>query len=185
LLAFLLAAVAISAIAAFTDYKTGQIPNWLTLGGIVVGVVGHVAHGWVAANATTGLSEGAFAIAGLLFCSFAPGLLYWKGGMGGGDLKLFAAIGALCQPMLGIEIQMYALVIAAVVAPARLAYEGKLFRVLGASFSLVFNPLRRAENRRAVPVETMTWFRLGPAIFGGAVTTLAIHGYAVLSRYSP
>ena len=76
------------------------------------------------------------------------------------------------------------MLVAAVVAPARLAYEGKLFRVLGASLSLVFNPLRRAENRRPVPVETLTWFRLGPAIFGGAVTTLAIHAYAVLSPYS-
>jgi prepilin peptidase CpaA len=182
LLAFLVAAVAMSAIAAVADYRTGRIPNWLTLGGIVVGVVGHVAYGWIAVNRGTGLSNGAFAVAGLLFCSLAPGVLYWKGGMGGGDLKLFAAIGALAHPMLGIEAQMYSFLVAAVIAPARLAYEGKLFSVLGASLSLLLNPMRRAENRRALPAETMTWFRLGPAIFVGTLATLVIHGYALSRR---
>lgn len=171
-----------SAIAAVADYRTGRIPNWLTLGGILVGVVGHVVYGWIAVDRTTGLSNGAFAVAGLLFCSLAPGLLYWKGGMGGGDLKLFAAIGALSHPMLGIEAQMYSFLIAAVIAPARLAYEGKLFAVLGASLALLLNPLRRAEKRRVLPEETLTWFRLGPAIFAGTLTTLVIHGYALSLR---
>ena len=109
MLTFLLVAVAVSAIAAIVDYRTGQIPNWLTLGGIVAGVVGHLVHGWVTRDLRTGLIEAAFAVAGLLFCSIAPAILYVKGGMGGGDLKLYAAIGALCQPMLGIEAQMYSM----------------------------------------------------------------------------
>jgi prepilin peptidase CpaA len=182
LLTFLLAAVAASAIAAFADYRTGEIPNWLTLGGIVAGVLGHFVYGWALGGFGSGLTEAAFALGGLLFCSIAPGILYWKGGMGGGDLKLYAAIGALCQPMLGIEVQMYSLVIAAIVAPARLAYEGKLFRVLASSFALLLNPLRRADKRREVPAETLTWFRLGPAIFGGTLVALVIRSYALLSR---
>jgi prepilin peptidase CpaA len=182
LLAFLLAAVAISAIAAIVDYRTGQIPNWLTLGGILAGLVGHLVHGWAIAGLRAGLIEAAFSLGGLLFCSVAPAILYMKGGMGGGDLKLYAAIGALCQPMLGIEAQMYSMIIAAIVAPARLAYQGKLFRVLGRSFSLLLNPLRPAAKRREVPLEALTWFRLGPAIFGGTVVTLLIHAYALLPR---
>jgi prepilin peptidase CpaA len=182
LLTFLLAAVAASAIAAIVDYRTGQIPNWLTLGGIVAGVVGHLAQGWVSEGARAGLVEAGFAVGGLVFCSLAPAVLYVKGGMGGGDLKLYAAIGALCQPMLGIEAQMYSLVIAAIVAPARLAYEGKLFRVLGRSLTLLVNPLRPAVRRHEVPVEALTWFRLGPAIFGGTLVTLVIHGFALLPR---
>jgi prepilin peptidase CpaA len=182
LLTFLLAAVAASAIAAIVDYRTGQIPNWLTLGGIVAGVVGHLVHGWAIQGVRAGLVEAAFAVAGALFCSLAPAVLYVKGGMGGGDLKLYAAIGALCQPMLGIEAQMYSLVIAAIVAPARLAYEGKLFRVLGRSFTLLLNPLRPAAKRREVPAEALTWFRLGPAIFGGTLVTLVMRGYALLPR---
>jgi hypothetical protein len=73
---------------------------------------------------------------------------------------------------------MYSFLVAAVLAPARLAYEGKLFSVLRASFSLLLNPLRPADKRKALPEETMTWFRLGPAIFAGTLATLVIHGYA-------
>jgi prepilin peptidase CpaA len=181
-LTFLIAAVAVSAIAAIVDYRTGQIPNWLTLGGIVAGVVGHFVHGWVTRDIRTGLVEAAFAVGGLVFCSIAPAVLYVKGGMGGGDLKLYAALGALCQPMLGIEAQMYSMIIAAIVAPARLAYQGKLFRVLGRSFALMLNPLRPAAKRREVPLEALTWFRLGPAIFGGTAVTLMIHGFALMPR---
>lgn len=175
---FLLAAVAMSAIAAVFDFRTGLIPNWVTLGGVVVGVVGHALYGWKAATFQVGLQEAGFALGGMVFCSIAPGLLYYKGGLGGGDLKLYAAIGALCQPMLGIEVQMYSLLVAAIAAPAKLAYEGRLFRVLGQTLSLVFNPLRSANKRRPVPRETLTWFRMGPSIFVGGAVTLLIHSYS-------
>jgi prepilin peptidase CpaA len=99
--------------------------------------------------------------------------------MGGGDLKLFAAIGALCHPMLGIEIQMYSLVSAAVAALARLAYQGQLFRTLGGSLALLLNPFRSPGQRREPPAEAMVWFRMGPAIFAGALLTLLIHIYAL------
>lgn len=176
---FLLAAVALTAVAGAVDYKTGTIPNWLTLGGIVLGVVAHVAHGWGVRNFQAGLYEGAFSLAGVLFCSFAPAVMFWKGGMGGGDLKLFAAIGALVHPMFGIEIQMYALVVAAVVSLARLAYEGRLLRVLGGALALLLNPFRAPEKRRVAPAETMVWFRLGPAIFAASLLVLGVHVYEV------
>jgi prepilin peptidase CpaA len=116
------------------------------------------------------------ALAGVIVCSLAPGLLFWKGAMGGGDLKLFAAIGAMCQPLIGLEAEMYAFVVAAVLAPARMAYEGRLLEVLKNSLSLFLNPLRSREKRREIPPEMMTWFRLGPAVFVG--TALA-HWYAL------
>ncbi|HWA74344.1 MAG TPA: A24 family peptidase [Polyangiaceae bacterium] len=177
MLAFLLAAVALSAVAGVVDYKTGTIPNWLTLGGIVLGVLGHIVYGWSVVDFRAGLLEGAFSVAGIVFCSLAPAVMFWKGGMGGGDLKLFAALGALLHPMLGIEIQMYALVIAAVVAQARLAYEGRLFRVLGGSLAMLFNPLRSPEKRSAAPAEAMVWFRLGPAIFAASLLVLGVHAF--------
>lgn len=175
---FLLIAIALSAIAAIVDYRTGLIPNWLTLGGLAIGVVGHLAYGWALVDFRTGLYEGAFSLGGILFCSLAPAVMYWKGGMGGGDLKLFAAIGALCHPLLGIEIQMYSLVVAAVVAQARLAYEGRLLRVLGGSAAMLLNPFRSKEKRRAPPAEGMVWFRLGPAILAGSLLAFAVHALA-------
>jgi prepilin peptidase CpaA len=177
-LPFLIAAVALSAITAITDLRTGRIPNSLTLGGIVLGVLGHTIRDCWVGGLQAGLQAGAVSIGGLLLCSLAPAFMYWKGGMGGGDLKLYAAIGALCLPMLGIEAQMYSLVVAAIAAPARLAYEGRLFRVLGGSLALLFNPLRPRDQRRPIPEEAMTWFRLGPAIFAGTALTLVVHAYA-------
>jgi prepilin peptidase CpaA len=139
--------------------------------------VGHFVFGWVFFDFSEGAYECGTAIAGAVLCSLAPGLMYWKGGMGGGDLKLFAALGALCQPMIGIEAEMYAFVAAALIAPARLAYEGRLFAVLKNSFALLLNPLRSAKNKRVVPPEMMTWFRLGPAVFVGMLATLVVHSY--------
>jgi prepilin peptidase CpaA len=172
---FLMAATLVAAIAAFTDFRTGHIPNWITFPAIIGGIVGHLLYGWIYFDFREGLIEGATAIAGVVLCSLAPGLMYWKGGMGGGDLKLFAALGALCQPMIGIEAEMYAFVVAALIAPARLAYQGRLFGVLKNSFALLLNPLRSAKNKREVPPEMMTWFRLGPAIFVGMLVTLVAH----------
>jgi hypothetical protein len=93
---------------------------------------------------------------------------------------MFAADGALCHPMLGIEAQLYSMVIAAVIAPARLAYEGKLFSVLSRSLAVVINPLRPKAKRRQLPGEALTWFRLGPAIFLGTVTVTAANLFTVL-----
>ncbi len=174
MLLFLMAAVVLTALAAVSDHRTGRIPNWLTLGGLCAALVGHLGHGWLTGGVTFGLIQLGFSVAGALFCSLAPAILFVKGGMGGGDLKLFAALGALCHPMLGIEAQLYSLLIAAVVAPARLAYDGKLWSVLGRSLSLLLNPFRSRERRQSPPAEVLTWFRLGPAIFlGTLVTTLS------------
>lgn len=176
MLSFLMVAALISAIAAITDLKSGRIPNWLTFAGVVSGIAGHVLQGWYHAGWQTGLHEGVDAFAGLLLCTVAPAVCYWKGAMGGGDLKLFAALGALCQPTFGIECQFYALAIAGIVAPVRLAYRGTLLRVLIGSFWIVANPLLPAARRRRLPVEAMTWFRLGPAIWAGSLVVLTLHG---------
>jgi prepilin peptidase CpaA len=177
MLVFLMAATLVAAIAAFTDYRTGHIPNWITFPALLGGIFGHWIYGWVVLGFNDGAIEGLTAIAGAALCSLAPGLMYWKGGMGGGDLKLFAALGALCQPMIGIEAEMYAFVVAALIAPAKLAYQGRLFAVLKNSLALFLNPLRSAKNKREVPPEVMTWFRLGPAVFVGMLATLVVHSY--------
>lgn len=178
---FVLIAVVVSGVAAWTDWRTGLIPNWLTFGAMLLGVVGHFGVGVWLAGFRAGAVEAGVALAGLLFCALAPSLMFVKGAMGGGDVKLFAAIGALCQPLLGIEAEMYGLVVAAVIAPAQLAYRGELLRVLGNSFALIANPLRAAANRRALPPEMMSWFRLGPAIFLGTILLIVVHGYELIA----
>ena len=88
-----LAAVVI--VAAITDLRTGRIYNWLVYPAIALGLALGAAGG-----AMDGGSDGA--LAGLkdhaLGAGFAFGVLvlcFAIGGMGGGDVKLMAAVGAL------------------------------------------------------------------------------------------
>jgi prepilin peptidase CpaA len=78
------------AIATFTDIRSYRIPNWLVLPFLVAGVVvSGWTHGWRGVEQSVlGIGLGA-AILGL-FC--------WMGGMGMGDLKLCAAVGAWIGP---------------------------------------------------------------------------------------
>jgi prepilin peptidase CpaA len=176
MLYFLIAAAAVAGVAAWTDGRTGNIPNWLTLGALAAGLLGHFVMGFVyGAGWRSALASVGFSVAGALLCGLVPAFMYWKGAIGGGDIKLFAAIGAICQPMVGLEMETYAFIAAALIAPAKLAYQGLLWRTLTQSFGLVVNPFRKPENRKETPAEMMTWFRLGPAIFLGAATTVLLH----------
>jgi prepilin peptidase CpaA len=173
---FLLAAAVVAGVAAWTDSRTGHIPNWLTLGTLGVALVSHLVAGWVLDNGWRGGLWGlGSSAAGSALCLVVPAFMYWRGAIGGGDVKLFAAIGALCLPMVGLEVEVYAFVAAALIAPARLAYNGVLFRTLGSSLALLINPFRKPANRRELPAEMRTWFRLGPAIFLAAAMTVFLH----------
>jgi prepilin peptidase CpaA len=176
MLPFLIAAAAVSGVAALTDAVTGRIPNWLTWGALAGALLWHFAYGWHFAQvAQAGLFELAKAFGGMLLCAAAPVFLYWKRAIGGGDVKLFAAIGALCLPLAGLEMMTYAFIAATIMAGAKLAYQGVLLQTFGRSFTLVANPFRKAENRKELPAEMMTWFRMGPAIFAGALVTVVLH----------
>jgi prepilin peptidase CpaA len=173
---FLVAAVVVALVAAYTDWKTGEIPNWLTFGTLGVAPIAHVVRALTAGVDTkTALMEGAFSICGALLCGLVPMMLYSKDAIGGGDVKLFAALGALCRPMIGVEAEMYGFFAAALIAPARLAYEGKLFRTLKNAALLMVNPFLPKDKKHAIEQEMMTWFRMGPAIFVGMVITAFLH----------
>ena len=73
-------------ITAFTELKEQRIPNWVTLGGLGIGLL----LGYFPGGISLGASFGGFLVGfGFLF------LFYMFGGMGGGDVKLMGAVGAL------------------------------------------------------------------------------------------
>ena len=76
--------------AGVYDLRTRKIPNWLNLSGIVLGLGLNTlfAHG-------PGVS---LAVCGLLFSLAVYVPLYLMRGMGAGDVKLMAAVGALAGP---------------------------------------------------------------------------------------
>lgn len=79
------------AIATFTDLRSRRIPNWLVLPFMLAGIC---LSAWLDGWHGIGKSLGGLAVGALLF-----GILWILGGMGMGDLKLCAAIGAWIGPM--------------------------------------------------------------------------------------
>jgi prepilin peptidase CpaA len=78
------------AVATFTDLRNRRIPNWLVLPFLVVGIATSTwLHGW------HGLGQ---SFSGLGLGLLLYGFLFWMGGMGAGDVKLAAAIGAWIGP---------------------------------------------------------------------------------------
>lgn len=78
------------AVATYTDLRSRRIPNWLVLPFMAAGIaVSGWQHGWHG----IGQSFAGLGLGALLF-----GILCWMGGMGMGDVKLCAAIGAWIGP---------------------------------------------------------------------------------------
>jgi len=78
------------AVATFTDLRSRRIPNWLVVPFLVIGIsVSGWLHGW------HGLGQ---SFEGLGLGLLIYGFLFWMGGMGAGDVKLCAAIGAWIGP---------------------------------------------------------------------------------------
>jgi prepilin peptidase CpaA len=82
--------VIVLAVATFTDLRSRRIPNWLVLPFLPLGIaVSAWFHGW---HGVLQSLEGA-GLGVLIY-----GILYLKFGMGAGDVKLCAAIGAWIGP---------------------------------------------------------------------------------------
>ena len=120
------AVVVIALTAALCDVKTRRIPNALTLGAAGVALAVHVfSNGWSGLLlAASGWAAG--------FALFFP--VFVLGGMGAGDVKLLAAIGAWLGPWGALWTALYAALagglMALVVSLAR-GYTGTAFRNLG------------------------------------------------------
>jgi prepilin peptidase CpaA len=137
-------------------------------------------HGILAGRA--GIIE---SLLGLLAGAAVPAILYRSTqgqAIGGGDIKLFAALGALLGPMRGLEVQLGAFGALALFAIVALAYRGQLLRVLLNTVQLATNPLLPRKWRHPVSTASMTEFRMGPAI---AVAVIANSCLAYFHRLVP
>jgi prepilin peptidase CpaA len=92
--------VVVLTIATFTDLRSRRIPNWLVFPFLLVGIVSSPWrfdwHGSAHGFAWHGVGQ-CFAGLGLGFLVY--GVMFFMGGMGAGDVKLCAAIGAWIGPM--------------------------------------------------------------------------------------
>ncbi len=90
----------VALIAAVTDIRARIIPNWLVVTGLVAGFgLNTILYGW------QGLGSSALGF-GLALLIYVP--LFVLRAMGGGDVKLMAAIGCMVGPRNWFEIFIYA-----------------------------------------------------------------------------
>lgn len=162
-------ALGVAIAAAVTDWRRGKIPNWLTLPPLFVAPLGY----GLALGAEPALrSVWAAALSG-----FVPYLLFRRGVMGGGDVKLLAALGAMTGFDLvgGIEIQLIAVAAAMLIAFAALAWEGSLLRTIADAFLQVAKPILPARWRRTPCDALHKRVHLGGAILFATAVFVSPH----------
>jgi len=152
--------LALTALAALTDSRTGLIPNWLTLPSLALAPLAQL------------IAVGPGACGGALLaacaCALVPSLLFGLDAIGGGDVKLFAALGALGGTAVGLEIQLLGYALASVWALCGLAYRGALWATLLRALALLVRPLRRTQPALAA----MHGVRLGVPVLAAAALAL-------------
>jgi prepilin peptidase CpaA len=153
--------IVVALLAAIVDARTGHIPNWLTLGALVIAPVLAFARG--------GLAMAGMSLLGAVICGIGPLVAFFRGGLGGGDVKLLAAIGALLGPRYGLDAEVCGFVIGALYVPARLAWQGRLGETITGLLRTLKNPFVAKSARVELPETLRMKIRLGPAIFTGTL----------------
>ena len=168
-------ALVVASAAAWCDWRTGEIPNWLTLPPIAVSPL---VYGFA-----FGIELALHSFTAALLSALVPYLLFRRGAMGGGDVKLFGALGAVTgfDLLVGIEIQLTALVVAMVAACGALAWNGVLLRTLGNALAQAFHPVLPARLRQGRCAALSTRVRMGGAIL---VATAILTGPYLASAWS-
>lgn len=114
--------------ASWTDLRSRRIPNWLTMGGVIAGLVIRV---WMGPGpALSGLLGVALAL--LLALPF-----FVAGVLGGGDAKLLMAVGAFMGPGDLASASLVIALIGGLVALVEAARRGVLLPTLMACGSLI------------------------------------------------
>lgn len=120
--AYAAAAMSCATVAAIWDVKSRRIPNMLTVPCFLGGLLLHYcAQGW----AGLGSAAAAGAIAFVLFLLF-----FLAGGMGGGDVKLMAAIGSLVGLHLVANVMVATALVGGVLAVAAAMSRGQVGSML-------------------------------------------------------
>jgi prepilin peptidase CpaA len=110
----------LSVVMAAGDWRSRRIPNYLTFGGALAGVVFQTAvFGW------PGLAQ---ALLGLLLGLGLLLLPYVLGGMGAGDVKALAALGAWLGPKGVFSVFCYMALAGGIMSLGVLLWKGDLWR---------------------------------------------------------
>ncbi len=111
------------------DLRTRRIPNGLTLGAAALALAFHAIDGGLGG---VGTSVAGWLVGGALLVP-----LFWLGGMGGGDVKLLAALGAWVGPGEVFWVALYSAIAGGVLAVSLALARGYLVRACRNLWALV------------------------------------------------
>jgi prepilin peptidase CpaA len=120
----------LAGVAAYTDWRWRRIPNWLTVGALA------------GAFAIRGPADFRAAAMGLALALAVTLPLFALRGLGGGDVKLMAAAGAIAGPGAFLELFVLNAVLGGVAALAALVGRGRWTRT-GRNIGRIFGSLAR------------------------------------------
>lgn len=160
-----------TAVAAAWDWKTGRIPKYLYLPLVAAGPA--IALAVYGVTSRTGLLS---SFLGICLCGLVPFVAHRQDpdGMGGGDVALFAAVGGLLGPWVGIEAEFYSMVAASIGAVVVLSYKRQLLTAFSNLFFLAFNRILPQKWRREVTPALRTQLKVGPYIFIGTAVAVVL-----------
>jgi prepilin peptidase CpaA len=153
------------AIVTFTDLRSRRIPNWVVLPFLVAGVV---VSGWMHGWSGMGQSVAGMALGGILF-----GVLCWMGGMGMGDVKLAAAIGAWIGPSQLLTALVLTGIVGGIMALCWAAWSGFLGELFAGAGDLVFGLKKRGLRPHPELILNNPLTRKMPYVPAIAIGTLA------------
>ncbi len=115
--AILVGAEVLAIMAAWTDFRSRRIPNWLTMPGLLIGLAANFALGSWSGLKTSLLG------AGLGLVLLLPFVLLRS--LGAGDWKLAGAIGAFTGSGVLVDLLLGSVFVAGVMAVALVIYKGR------------------------------------------------------------
>jgi len=125
------------AIASLVDLRQRRIPNWLTLGSAVSAIV--------LSFTPLRIITPSDALLGLILGFSLPLIQYLLGAMGGGDVKMFATIGAWTGPAGVLWIFLVAAIVGMVIVLTQAVAQGRLRILARNSAVLTLNITHYAE----------------------------------------
>lgn len=148
-------------LCAYWDIRYRRIPNWATLPGVALGLgLNGLFLGWQGLK-TSGL--------GLLVGFGALLVLFVLGWMGGGDVKLMAAVGALKGFPFIVGALFYSLLVAVVIGVALLIWNRRTLRTVKNMFFVVGSRVTKLIPRQDIDKEQTQKLPFGLAIVLGTV----------------
>jgi prepilin peptidase CpaA len=156
-------------LCAYWDIRYRRIPNWATLPGAALGLgMNGLFLGWPGMKAS-GL--------GLLVGFGALVVLFVLGWMGGGDVKLMAAVGALKGYPFIVSALFYSLVVGIVIGVVMLIWNRKTLRTFKNLFFVVGSRVTKLIPKQDIDPEQTQKLPFGLAIVLGTLWAMIV-GYA-------